>query len=44
MTWHIGDPTGGATSYYAATSPEPDWVPSMVPTIDIGNHKFFRLA
>lgn len=35
------DPTSGATHYYVAGTPEPDWAKGKTPTCTIGVHRFF---
>ena len=38
----IGDPTFGATHYYADTIAAPGWTTGKSPTIQIGHHLFFK--
>lgn len=42
LSGDLPDPSGGATHYYRDGSEVPSWAESMVPTITIGHHKFFR--
>ena len=37
------DPTGGATAYFAASIPPPLWATLDKFTVQIGNHRFYRL-
>lgn len=43
-TGKLADITGGATSYYAETIPEPGWAFKMIPTVVIAGQKFFKNA
>lgn len=36
------DVTQGADSYYAKTSPLPDWAASLSPVASVGNHVFYK--
>jgi N-acetylmuramoyl-L-alanine amidase len=42
LTGNFPDPTNGATNYYASSIPAPGWAAAMVPTAEIGHHKFFK--
>jgi N-acetylmuramoyl-L-alanine amidase len=44
LTRQLPDPTGGATNYFADYIPAPDWAETMVPTVKIGPHQFFKEA
>lgn len=41
MSEDLDDPTGSAVNYHS-TSIHPDWADRMIPTITIGNHRFYR--
>jgi len=38
----LRDPTGGADSYFAVGTPEPDWADGLTPTATIGGQAFYR--
>ena len=43
LSGRLPDPTSGATHYYApALIAEPPWVSSMVFTVKIGGHRFYK--
>lgn len=43
ITGAVGDPTGGATHYYATTMPRPPiWANSAKQTLELGHHMFFK--